>query len=207
MTENKKENKPVEDVPLVKEVATQIEESGVDFVPKKPHFVKLKIDDTTIEVMSFMPIVIQGTIIQSYIEDLYNEGIGRPIQNIKKNRLVAEVNQTLNVMQFLTNVKSGFNIYNFHGTKGWYNVTKTIENWDEFIKLRDAIVADYEKEQADKVATGVVLKTIFEKLESLVSSIAEITPESIEALQETSISLLERLEENKIVEDMNRGKQ
>ena len=173
-----------------------------------PENVIVRYKKNNIEVIPYLDAGTQAGLITRYIQDLYDENGAILIAGVDKRRFNAELAQMLYILESNTNVDlDSINENLFIDSDLWDAIIAEISNYKQFRIRLEEIVMDYE-DQLDKLTSiGVVLSGTMEKLSSFVNSLGELTPESIAALQETGKSLIEQLEQSKIVQDMERGEQ
>lgn len=173
-----------------------------------PSTIKVQVGKEDIEVNPFLDASTQGALIYKYIEDLFSTEGRSFIETVEKRRFNAEIAQMMYILQSNTNVDiSELDDNLFFDSQYWHKVIEAITNYPYFRILQEKVVEDYEK-QVDKItSTGFVLSGLMEKLSSFVDSLSELTPETLESLQKTGEELIEKLENSKVVEDMERGKE
>lgn len=173
-----------------------------------PENVALKIGEQYIEVTPFLDVSTQAALIYKYIEDLFSTEGKNFIDTVEKRRFNAEVAQMMYILQTNTNIDIGeLDDSLFFDSQYWHSIIERIKNYFYFRTLQEKIVEDYEKQVDKLTSTGFVLSGLMEKLSSFVDSLSELTPETLESLQKTGEELIEKLENSKVVEDMERGKE
>ena len=162
--------------------------------------------NVNIEVIPYLDAGTQAGLIAQYIKDLFDKNGAVLVKGVDKHRFNAELAQMLYIIKSNTNIDiESVNENDFFDSKLWRDITASIANYEQFRIRQEEIVMDYEDQMDKLTSTGVVLSGLMEKLSSFVDSLAELTPESIASLQETGKSLIEQLEQSKVVQDMERG--
>jgi len=165
-----------------------------------------KIGDAYVEVIPYLTVSTQSALISKYISDMYSDEGENLIDNVGVRRMNAEISQMLYIIQSNTNIEAkSVNEDLFFSSKYWKQITERIDNYNDFREMQDKIVSDYEKQLNREASAGFVLSNLIEKVSLFVDKIGDITPESIEALQQTGVELIERLEKSNVVKDMERG--
>lgn len=173
-----------------------------------PESATLKIGEQYIEVIPFLDASTQGALIYKYIEDLFSTDGVSFIDTVEKRRFNAEVAQMMYILQSNTNIDiTQLDDSMFFDSQYWHKIIERITNYFYFRELQEKIVEDYEKQIDKLTSTGFVLSGLMEKLSLFVDSLSELTPETLESLQKTGEELIEKLENSKIVEDMERGEE
>lgn len=173
-----------------------------------PENVIVRYKKNNIEVIPYLDAGTQAGLIARYIQDLYDESGAILTAGVDKRRFNAELAQMLYILESNTSIDvTSINENLFIDSELWHDIIAEISNYEQFRIRLEEIVMDYE-DQLDKLTSfGVVISDIMEKLSSFVNSLGDLTPESIAALQETGKSLIEQLEQSKIVQDMERGEE
>lgn len=159
-----------------------------------------------VEVIPYLDAGTQAGLIARYIKDLFDKDGAVLVEGVEKHRFNAELAQMLYILESNTSIDiTTVNENDFFDSKLWQEIVASIANYEQFRIRQEEIVMDYEDQMDKLTSTGVVLSGLMSKLSSFVDSLAELTPESIASLQETGKSLIEQLEQSKVVQDMERG--
>jgi hypothetical protein len=170
---------------------------------KVPEYKTIEYGGSKIEVLSFLGAPEQAFLINRYIQEYFNPETN-VIDGSDYDYFGAELSFRNYVFQGATNIDTTTppldnNLYIDDSL--WGLVVQEISNYGCFRCKLDYIVEDIKGQLLLKNSVGTVLAGLAEKIQPLLENLANISPEEIAKLQESSTDLAKKLEESSIIKE------
>lgn len=170
---------------------------------KVPEYNTVDYNGIKIEVLSFLGAPEQAFLINRYIQEYFNPET-KVIDGSDYDYFGAELSFRNYVFQGATNIDTTTppldnNLYVDDSL--WDLIVQEISNYGSLRCRLDYIVEDIKSQLLLKNSVGTVLAGLAEKIQPLLENLANISPEEIAKLQESSNELVKKLEESSPIKE------
>lgn len=166
----------------------------------------LNINGEIIVVKPYLTLAEQLQFINEYLE-IYLHSETKNVNEDERNYFDAEYTLKMAIINHCSNITITGAFENlFYNPETYNTIVSSIANYDEFMSLLYTIVENVEDQIAQKKQVGVVLESLYAKIEILLAQISEsvknLTPETLEKLKETGTILIDKLNSTPLVKEV-----
>ena len=170
---------------------------------KVPENELLDVGGYKIEVMPYIPLSEQVRIINEYVMAYFHPDKKFIIED-ECDSYTAEYALKLALLDICTNIKLEGDFENVLYLNIYEQVEMSITNYYEFRNALDSIVANIKEQRLKNSSVGLVIDSIYQKINVLISELGEniknFKPEDLEKLKEVGNSLVEKINESPLVQ-------